>query len=70
MLRGMMIMELQRAMFLGQRDVPTTMEIEERAKARASLFLRASKAPPGGGKTVSAPVLFPCRVGTTMCHHP
>jgi AcrR family transcriptional regulator len=38
-LRGMMIMEPQRAAMLGVRDAPTTREIEARAKFCAELFL-------------------------------
>jgi len=44
MLRGMMLMEPQRAVFLGQRDVPTEMEIETRARACAALFLQGCRA--------------------------
>jgi AcrR family transcriptional regulator len=39
MLRGMMVMEPQRATMLGQRAAPTIEEIEARAKACAALFL-------------------------------
>ena len=39
MLRGMMIMEPQRAVMLGQRKAPTAKEIAVRAKACARLFL-------------------------------
>ena len=39
MLRGMMIMEPQRAAMLGQRAAPTLEEIEARARACAQLFL-------------------------------
>jgi AcrR family transcriptional regulator len=42
MLRGMMIMEPQRAAMLGQRPAPTAQEIEARAKACAALFLRGA----------------------------
>jgi AefR-like transcriptional repressor, C-terminal domain len=38
-LRGMMIMEPQRAAMLGVRDAPTAREIEARAKFCAELFL-------------------------------
>ena len=40
MLRGMMIMEPQRAVILGKAAVPTPAEIEERARVCARLFLR------------------------------
>ena len=40
MLRGMMIMEPQRAAMLGQREAPDAREIASRAKICASLFLR------------------------------
>ena len=40
MLRGMMLMEPQHAVFWGQRDVPTEAEIDARAKACAELFLK------------------------------
>ena len=39
MLRGMMIMEPQRAAMLGQREAPAATEIEERARMCAALFL-------------------------------
>ena len=39
MLRGMMVMEPQRAVMLGRRAAPTLEEIEARAKACAALFL-------------------------------
>jgi hypothetical protein len=39
MLRGMMIMEPQRAAMLGQREPPNANEIAARAKICASLFL-------------------------------
>ena len=39
MLRGMMIMEPQRAAMLGQRPVPTPAEITDRARACVRLFL-------------------------------
>ncbi len=39
MLRGMMIMEPQRALLLGQRTAPSQAEIAERARACAGLFL-------------------------------
>jgi AcrR family transcriptional regulator len=39
MLRGMMIMEPQRAVMMGQRDAPAPAEIERRAKICAQLFL-------------------------------
>jgi AcrR family transcriptional regulator len=39
MLRGMMIMDLQRAAMLGQRPAPDAAEIAERAKACAQIFL-------------------------------
>jgi AcrR family transcriptional regulator len=40
MLRGMMAMEPQRAVMLGQRSVPDQNEVESRAKQCARLFLR------------------------------
>jgi AcrR family transcriptional regulator len=40
MLRGMMIMEVQRAVMLGRRRAPDEAEIAERAKLCANLFLR------------------------------
>jgi AcrR family transcriptional regulator len=40
MLRGMMIMEPQRAAMLGRAPLPTAAEIAERAKSCARLFLR------------------------------
>ena len=40
MLRGMMIMEPQRAVTIGKAAVPSAAEVEERAKACARLFLR------------------------------
>ncbi len=40
MLRGMMIMEPQRAVMLGQRPVPDRSEIAARAKRCAQLFLK------------------------------
>jgi AcrR family transcriptional regulator len=40
MLRGMMLMEPQRLVFFGQRDVPTDTEIEARATVCARLFLQ------------------------------
>lgn len=47
MLRGMMIMERQRAVMLGQEAAPTPQEIERRAAACAALFLRgAARVPP------------------------
>jgi hypothetical protein len=39
MLRGMMIMEPQRAVMLGRRSVPDAAEIAARAKQCARLFL-------------------------------
>jgi AcrR family transcriptional regulator len=39
MLRGMMIMDLQRAAMLGQRPAPEPQEIAERAKSCAQIFL-------------------------------
>jgi AefR-like transcriptional repressor, C-terminal domain len=39
MLRGMMAMEPQRAVMLGQRSVPDQNEVESRAKLCARLFL-------------------------------
>jgi AcrR family transcriptional regulator len=43
MLRGMMIMEPQRAVMLGQRAAPTTEEITDRARACAKLFLQGCR---------------------------
>jgi AcrR family transcriptional regulator len=43
MLRGMMIMEPQRAVMLGQREAPGIDEIERRAKICARLFLNGCK---------------------------
>jgi len=40
MLRGMMIMEPQRAVFLGLRGAPSAAEIQDRAEICAQLFLR------------------------------
>ena len=45
MLRGMMILEPQRAAMLGQRDPPGADEIRERAKRCARLFLAGCAAP-------------------------
>lgn len=42
MLRGMMIMEPQRSVMLGQKTAPTPQEIEARAAACAALFLRGA----------------------------
>ncbi|MDY0884542.1 TetR/AcrR family transcriptional regulator [Dongia soli] len=39
MLRGMMLMDPQRDILLGQQDIPTEAEIERRARACATLFL-------------------------------
>lgn len=39
MLRGMMLMEPQRAVLLGQQTLPTEAEIENRARACATLFI-------------------------------
>ncbi len=44
MLRGMMIMEPQRAAMLGQRAVPTAEEIVDRARAASQLFLNGCRA--------------------------
>ncbi len=44
MLRGMMIMEPQRAAMLGQRAAPTAAEIAERARCCAELFLDGCRA--------------------------
>ena len=44
MLRGMMIMEPQRAVFLGKAMAPSPAEIAERAKACALMFLRGCQA--------------------------
>ncbi len=43
MLRGMMIMEPQRALILGQRGMPSPQEIVDRAKLCARLFLDGSR---------------------------
>lgn len=43
MLRGMMIMEPQRAAMMGQSPAPTTDEIAERAKACARLFIHGCR---------------------------
>ncbi|HVI86881.1 MAG TPA: TetR/AcrR family transcriptional regulator [Dongiaceae bacterium] len=43
MLRGMMLMEPQRLVFVGKSEVPTAAEIEERAKACAMLFINGCK---------------------------
>jgi AcrR family transcriptional regulator len=40
MLRGMMIMEPQRAVFLGRQQAPSAAEIQDRAAVCAKLFLR------------------------------
>ena len=45
MLRGMMILEPQRAAMLGQRDPPEAAEIRERAKRCARIFLDGCAAP-------------------------
>ena len=42
MLRGMMIMEPQRAVMLGQKSAPSPQEVEARAAACAALFLRGA----------------------------
>jgi hypothetical protein len=39
MLRGMMLMEPQRAVLFGQQGLPTEAEIAQRAKACATLFI-------------------------------
>ncbi|HEY5225670.1 MAG TPA: TetR/AcrR family transcriptional regulator [Methylovirgula sp.] len=44
MLRGMMIMDLQRAAMLGQRPAPDAEEIADRAKACAQIFLNGCRA--------------------------
>lgn len=44
MLRGMMIMELQRATMLGQRAAPDASEIRKRARLCAALFLEGCHA--------------------------
>jgi hypothetical protein len=44
MLRGMMIMEPQRAVFLRQAAPPTEAQVRSRAEACADLFLRGSQA--------------------------
>ena len=46
MLRGMMIMEPQRAVMMGQREPPEVAEIEQRAKLCARLFLGGCKRAP------------------------
>jgi AcrR family transcriptional regulator len=43
MLRGMMIMEPQRAVMMGQREAPEVAEIERRAKICARLFLNGCR---------------------------
>ncbi|HWT97451.1 MAG TPA: TetR/AcrR family transcriptional regulator [Terriglobales bacterium] len=43
MLRGMMLMEPQRLVFVGKTDVPSHAEIEARAKACAVLFVNGCK---------------------------
>ena len=43
MLRGMMLMEPQRLVFVGKTEVPTVAEIEARAKACAVLFVNGCK---------------------------
>ena len=49
MLRGMMIMEPQRAVMLGRGSLPTDAEIAARARACVRLFLRGClKAPRKG----------------------
>ena len=45
MLRGMMILEPQRAAILGQRPAPDAAEIAERARACAALFLNGCRPP-------------------------
>jgi hypothetical protein len=45
MLRGMMIMEPQRATMLGQREPPDAEEIAARAKLCAKLFLEGCAVP-------------------------
>jgi hypothetical protein len=47
MLRGMMIMEPQRAVMLGQRATPDAGEIAARAKSSARLFLNGCAVAPG-----------------------
>ena len=47
MLRGMMIMEPQRAVMLGQREPPDAAEIVARAKRCAQIFLKGCAAPNG-----------------------
>lgn len=49
MLRGMMIMELQRAVMLGRRSAPGDEEIAERARLCAKLFLRGCCTSPARG---------------------
>ncbi len=48
-LRGMMIMDIQRAVMFGQRPAPDAAEIAERARFCAKLFLDGCKAKPEGG---------------------
>jgi AcrR family transcriptional regulator len=43
MLRGMMLMEPQRLVFVGKSDVPTAAEIEARAKSCAALFINGCR---------------------------
>lgn len=43
-LRGMMIMDPQRAAMLGQRSAPGPQEIEQRAEVCARLFLEGCRA--------------------------
>jgi AcrR family transcriptional regulator len=61
MLRGMMTMEPQRAVMLGQRAVPDAAEIAARAKSCARIFLDGCRAAPrdaisGGTASVLAPM--------------
>ena len=49
MLRGMMIMEPQRAVMLGRKPAPDEAEIVARARACVHLFLRGCLKTPGAG---------------------
>jgi AcrR family transcriptional regulator len=50
MLRGMMILEPQRAAMIGRADVPSAAEIAERARVCVRLFLRGCLRDRGGAK--------------------
>src|SRR5262245_30567491 len=55
MLRGMMVMEPQRATMLGQRKAPSVKEIAARAKTCARLFLKGCMSDPARGPVGDCP---------------